>query len=181
MKQRGLFRRTIDLPPLRWARDLGLHRAYVRRQRFANWLFQRVLGLNRDCPWSVHFTSRVVMPEKIVLGRGVERSLMFSRGCYLQGGNGILIGHRTIFGPGVKVISAGHAVTPPRRWVDDDPVVIGEECWIGANAVILPGVHLGDRVVVGAGAVVTRSFESGAVIAGNPARVLRVLPEPPAR
>ena len=53
-------------------------------------------------------------------------------------------------------------------------VVIGENCWLGMNSVILPGVSLGDNTIVGAGSVVTKSFMDGnCVIGGNPARIIR--------
>lgn len=55
------------------------------------------------------------------------------------------------------------------------PVTIGNDCWIGGHAVINPGVTLGDNVVVGSGAVVTKSFPSDVVIAGNPAKIIRRL------
>ena len=53
------------------------------------------------------------------------------------------------------------------------PVTIGNDCWIGGQAVINPGVTLGDNVVVGSGAVVTKSFPSNVVIAGNPAKIIK--------
>lgn len=55
-------------------------------------------------------------------------------------------------------------------------VVIGSNCWIGMNAVILPGVVLGDRTIVGAGGIVTKSFPNGhCIIAGNPAKIIRTI------
>jgi len=136
----------------------------------ANFLFQRVLRVNSDVSWSVHYTSRVVGHDRISLGRGVRRSFAVSAGCYFQAVNGISIGDDTLIGPGVKIISANHSRTDLGAHVRGSPVVIGTNCWIGANAVVLPGVRLGNGVTVGAGAVVTRSFPDGAVVVGNPAR-----------
>lgn len=132
--------------------------------------FQRVLRLNAQYPWMIHFTSRVSGDVRI--GRNVWTSFAVSGGCYVQGLNGIVIGHDTIFAPGVKIVSANHDVEDRATWTKEDPVRIGARCWIGANAVILPGVELGDDVVVGAGAVVTKSFPAGSVVAGVPAQVI---------
>ena len=57
------------------------------------------------------------------------------------------------------------------------PVHIGKNCWIGANAVVLPGITIGDNVVIGAGSVVTKDIPSNVVAAGNPCRVLRQVSE----
>lgn len=135
-----------------------------------NFLFQRVFRLNSDVPYSVHFTSRIGSAKKIEIGKNVWKSFALSGNCYIQGGNGIIIGDDSIFAPGVKIISANHDLLNLSRWVKAPPVRIGKRCWIGANAVILPSVELGDGVIVGAGAVVTRSFPSGATVVGNPAR-----------
>jgi acetyltransferase-like isoleucine patch superfamily enzyme len=156
----------------RWVVENALLRHW--RLLLVNWVFQRILGINNDVPWSVHYTSRVVNPKKINLGRYVVRSMALSGGCYFQGGNGIIIGDGTIIAPGVKIISANHDTNDIGRfWEEDDPIQIGADCWIGANAVILPGVCLGDRVIVGAGSVVTKSFKSDSIIAGVPAKNIK--------
>lgn len=118
----------------------------------------------------VHFTSAV--RGDIQIGKDVWMSFATSGGCYIQGNNGIRIGDDTIFAPGVKIISANHDFDNFNSWSKESPVVIGRHCWIGANAVILPGVVLGDNVVVAAGAVVTKSFPEGSMVAGVPARLL---------
>ena len=143
------------------------------RYRLLNGLFKWVFGVNRDCKWSVHFTSTVVGAAKLRIGIKVEESLMTSGGCYIQAVNGISIDDDTILAPGVKIISGTH---DPRNLqapcLPCNPIRIGKRCWIGTNAIILPGVELGDDVTVGAGAVVTKSFRSGSTVVGNPARQL---------
>lgn len=141
-------------------------------QWLLNFIVQRVFGVNRAVPWMVHYTSRVTTPKNIRIGKNVWLSFALSGGCYVQGGNGVFIGDDTLFGPGVKIISSNHDMANHNQWVDSDPIKIGERCWIGANAVILPGVSLGDECVVGAGAVVTKSFPARSVIGGVPAKLL---------
>lgn len=136
--------------------------------------FKRVLRINSGVPWPVHFTSRVVCPERIRRGRASYPGDM--PGCYIQAINGIEIGDGCQFAPGVGLISANHDPLHLDRHLPAPPIRIGNHCWIGMNAVILPGVELGDRTIVGAGAVVTKSFPEGhCVLGGNPARVLRRL------
>jgi hypothetical protein len=142
-------------------------------QWLLNIIVQRFFGVNRKVPWMVHYTSRVQDPKTIQFGRRVWVSFAVSGGCYVQGANGIFIGDDTIFGPGVKIISSNHNIADYDRWIPADPIRIGKHCWIGANAVILPGVYLGDGCVVGAGAVVTKSFPAGSVVGGVPARSLK--------
>lgn len=136
---------------------------------------QKVIGFNRSVPWPVHFTSVVSGHDRIVRKPGASAVGMMP-GCYIQAVNGIEIGSGTRTGPGIKIISADHDITDIDRHLPSGPVVIGDGCWIGANAVILPGVELGPRTVVGAGAVVTRSYPDGyCVIGGVPAREIRKL------
>ena len=90
----------------------------------------------------------------------------------------IYVGDYTMFGPNVTVATAGHPILPElreRQYQYNAPVHIGRCCWIGAGAIILPGVTIGDNVVVGAGSVVTRDLPSNVVAVGNPCRVLRPL------
>ncbi len=92
----------------------------------------------------------------------------------------IYVGDYTIFAPGVIVATAGHPILPELRetvYQYNMPVHIGKNCWIGAGAIILPGVTIGDQVVVGAGSVVTKDLPSNVVAVGNPCRVIREINE----
>lgn len=92
----------------------------------------------------------------------------------------IYVGDCTMFGPNVVVATAGHPILPELReqqYQYNMPVRIGCNCWIGAGAIILPGVTIGDNVVVGAGSVVTRDLPDSVVAVGNPCRVLREVGE----
>jgi acetyltransferase-like isoleucine patch superfamily enzyme len=98
------------------------------------------------------------------------------QGCYIQAVNKIIIGTKTRTGPGVKIISANHDIISIDTLLPSSPIIIGDGCWLGANAVILPGVILGDHTIVGAGAVVTKPFEDGyCVVGGVPAKVIKNL------
>ena len=151
-----------------------------RRHRVLCWIFQKIFRINHDCPWPVHFTSLVHEPHKITIGRGVEKQLAVSGHCLLMGHNGIEIGDDTLFAPGVGILSASHDPDDYSKLLPSPPIRIGRRCWIGMNAVILPGVELGDHVIVGAGAVVTQSFPSNVVIGGVPARIIKHLNDEPA-
>ena len=136
-------------------------------------LVQKVLRINGHVPWAVHWTSTVNAPQNIVHG---TRSPGLSKGCHLDGRNGILIEENVWVGPRVSVISMNHDVHDFHSYVDSKPVVIKRNSWLGANAVVLPGVELGEHTIVAAGAVVTKSFPDGdQVLAGNPAMVVKNL------
>ncbi len=88
----------------------------------------------------------------------------------------IYVGDCTQFGPNVVLATAGHPVCPELRergYQFNAPIRIGRNCWLGAGAVVVPGVTIGDNVIVGAGSVVTRDLPSNVVAAGNPCQVLR--------
>lgn len=88
----------------------------------------------------------------------------------------IYVGDCTLFGPNVTVATAGHPILPELReqgYQYNFPVHIGKNCWIGAGALILPGVTIGDNTVIGAGSVVTKDIPANVVAVGNPCRVMR--------
>ncbi len=92
----------------------------------------------------------------------------------------IYVGDYTLFGPNVVVATAGHPIDPELRARGlqyNAAVHIGKNCWIGAGALIMPGVTIGDNTVIGAGSVVTRDIPAGVVAVGNPCRVMREITE----
>jgi maltose O-acetyltransferase len=85
----------------------------------------------------------------------------------------VAIGDGTQIGPGVQILTADHPRDPAQRRAGLEfgrPVNIGANVWIGAAAIILPGVTIGDDAIIGAGAVVTRDVRAGATVVGNPAK-----------
>ena len=92
----------------------------------------------------------------------------------------IYVGDNTMFGPNVVVATAGHPLLPELReqgFQYNAPVHIGRNCWIGAGAILLPGVTVGDNAVIGAGSIVTRDVPANVLAVGNPCRVLREIGE----
>ena len=92
----------------------------------------------------------------------------------------IYVGDKVMFGPNVVITTANHPIDPELRAGGlqyNKDVYIGENAWIAANVVILPGVHIGKNTVIGAGSVVTKDIPDGVVAVGNPCRVLREVGE----
>lgn len=92
----------------------------------------------------------------------------------------IYVGDSTMFAPNVTVATAGHPILPSLReeaYQYNMAVHIGKNCWIGAGALIMPGVTIGDNTVIGAGSVVTKDIPSNVVAVGNPCRVMREIGE----
>lgn len=88
----------------------------------------------------------------------------------------VVIGDDVFIGPNVSIYTACHPIEADKRstrqeWAE--PVTIGNDVWIGGSATILPGVAIGDRVVIGAGAVVTKDVPPDSVVGGNPAKIIK--------
>jgi maltose O-acetyltransferase len=91
----------------------------------------------------------------------------------------VRIGSFTLFGPGVQIYTPMHPLNAKLRREQEfgKPVEIGADVWVGGAAIILPGVSIGSRAVIGAGSVVTRDIPAGVFAAGNPCRVVRDITE----
>lgn len=140
---------------------------------FTLYLFvpQKVLRINGSIPWPVHFTSRILFYKNILVGNNSAPG-MTANG-YVQARNGIRIGSNLRMGPGVGLISANHKEEDYDIHIESAPIIIGDNVWIGMNAVVLPGVRIGSNVVIGANSVVTKDIPSNVVAAGNPCLVIR--------
>ena len=131
---------------------------------------QKIIGFNRFVSWPVHFTSRVIYRKNIKVG---ARSFPgFSSHCYIQARNGIIIGKNLRMGPGVGLISANHDINNYDSWPENRPIQISDNVWIGMNSVILPGVHIGENVVIAANSVVNKDIPANSIAAGNPCQVI---------
>jgi acetyltransferase-like isoleucine patch superfamily enzyme len=135
-------------------------------------------------PENVHLGDEVYVGHYAILKAYYINQLRIGRGSwigqqvFLHAAGGITIGERVGIGPGARIITSRHALgadpdTPIMdRPLEMAPVVLEDGCDIGIGAIILPGVTVGRRAQVGAGAVVTRDVEPGAVVVGVPARTL---------
>lgn len=140
----------------------------------ADFFFRRILRQNANTKWAVHYTSTIIFPERITKGINVYPG--DSPGNYIEATNGIIIGDYSNIGPNAGLLSANHNLIDNTKYDASPPIKIGKFCWIGMNAVILPGVELGDFTIVGAGAVVSKSFTDGyCVLGGTPAQIINYL------
>ena len=112
-----------------------------------------------------------------------QASITLEDGCGISGAtlvcvNGIRIGRHTLIGPKVQLLTALHPFYAAQRRTGLEagrPITVGDDCWLGGGVIVCPGVAIGNRSVIGAGAVVTRDIPADSVAVGNPARVIRTL------
>lgn len=120
----------------------------------------------------------------------IERKAIFSRKCSIGSNSGIgincvingecHIGDNVMMGPNCVIYTRNHRIDrldiPMCRQGDTEekPVTIGDDVWIGSNVIILPGVKIGSHSVIGAGAVVTKDTDEYSIVAGNPAKVVKM-------
>lgn len=125
----------------------------------------------RKCGKSVNIERNAVFSSKVELGNnsGIGINAFISGKC--------IIGDDVMMGPDCMIYCSNHKVDDTSTTMrgqgiqDEKPVYIGNDVWIGARVIILPGVHIGNHCIIGAGAVVTKDVPDWAVAAGNPAVV----------
>lgn len=136
----------------------------------------RLWGSNRKIPWPVNPRTIVANAQNIEFDVN-DIHIFQTPGCYWQNRDAkIIIGRGCYVAPNVGIITTNHDINDVSKHVPGKDVIIGDKTWIGMNSVILPGVLLGPKTVVGAGSIVTHSFPEGhCVIAGNPAKIIKQL------
>ena len=158
------------------ARDLcqdlnATREAHVEKRRR---LLRELFGRGGDTVW-------LQPPFFCDYGTNIElgERVFFNFNCVVLDVCRVRIGDYTLFGPGVQILTPMHPMNAELRRCEEygKPIEIGADVWVGGGALILPGVRIGSRAVIGAGSVVTRDLPAGVFCAGNPCRVIREIAE----
>lgn len=167
----------------KFAKDLvfnkGLFIKFNLRQLLFNLIINFMAGKKQGKFSFAHFSSQIIRPENVTLKgkrKGSFSSFVLSGGCYIQGGNGVIIGDNVIFAPRVSIISANHGDDKEKSWIIDSSktVIIGDDCWLGVGCILLPGSRVPRGCIVGAGALVNKAFtEENMLIVGVPAKAIK--------
>lgn len=175
-----LFKRLVY-----WTGNLVFDKRYFKGSDFEingigwKWILralwqQKILRINAKYDIPIHVASKVSKLENLEVGSNGIRFLQ-ATGIYVSNWNAkVKIGNNVHIAPNVGLITANHNLKKPEIHDEAKDIIIEDDCWIGMNAVILPGVKLKKNTVVAAGAVVNKSFEEGSImIAGVPARKVK--------
>ncbi|MDB5104055.1 MAG: hypothetical protein JWP91_1744 [Fibrobacteres bacterium] len=122
---------------------------------------------------TIQLNLRVANPEKLRIGNDCN----FGQGVFITAGGGVTLGDFVGMGPDAKIWSVNHRFEDPGvPWLtqgyESKEVVIEDDVWIGANAFIMPGVHIGKGAIISAGSVLSKSVPAFSIVAGNPGRVI---------
>ena len=137
-------------------------------------ILQELFGSGGDSAW-------MQPPFYCDYGSNIElgERVFFNFNCVVLDVCRVRIGSFTLFGPAVQIYTPLHPLEAELRRKQEfgKPVEIGADVWVGGGAIILPGVSIGSRAVIGAGSVVTRDIPEGVLAVGNPCRVVREISE----
>ena len=137
-------------------------------------ILRRLFGAGGDSVW-------MQPPFFCDYGANIElgERVFFNFNCVVLDVCPVRIGSYTLFGPAVQIYTATHPMDADLRRTREfcKPVDIGSDVWVGGGAIILPGVRIGSKAVIGAGSVVTRDIPERVFAAGNPCRVVRNIDE----
>lgn len=158
------------------ARDLcqELNATREAQQDERRGLLRALFGAGGDSVWMqppffCDYGSNIELGERV----------FFNFNCVVLDVCSVRIGSFSLFGPAVQIYTPMHPLNAELRRREEfgKPVEIGSDVWVGGGAIILPGVRVGSRAVIGAGSVVTRDIPEGVFAAGNPCRVIRAITE----
>ncbi len=115
-------------------------------------------------------------------GKNIElgENVFLNFNCVILDVAKVVIGSNTLIGPNVQIYTAGHPLNQELRRQGQEfgkAITIGNDVWIGGSAILCPGITVGDRSVIAAGAVVTKDVPADVVIGGNPAKIINVIPQ----
>ncbi len=137
-------------------------------------ILRRLFGRGGDSVWMqppffCDYGSNIELGERV----------FFNFNCVVLDVCPVRIGDYTLFGPAVQILTPMHPMNAELRRREEygRPIEIGSDVWVGGGALILPGVTIGSRAVIGAGGVVTRDVPEGVFAAGNPCRAIREITE----
>ena len=131
-----------------------------------------------SCGEDVYWGNNVIATYKNI---SIGNHVYIGSNSVLQSAHGkIVIGNHVMFGPGVHIHGGNHVYDKVGVYMDlvkkadesDGTVLIEDDVWIGANAIVLQGIHVGYGSIIGAGAIVTKDVPAGSIVAGNPARII---------
>ncbi len=167
-----IMKEQVMFQDLLWAFNQLKPSEYDKKQKYMKELFAECgdncyIELPFHANWGGHH---------VHLGSGVYAN---SNLTLVDDGN-IYIGDKVMLGPNVTIATANHPINPELRdrgLQFNKDVYIGENTWIGAGVVIVPGVHIGSNTVIGAGSVVTKDIPDNVIAVGNPCRVIRNVSE----
>ena len=141
---------------------------YFMLKRWRVWLLQR-FGMTCGNRITVYPSVEIWAPWNVTTGRSVA----IDDGVNLYSVDKINIGTKVAISREAFICTASHDITKPNRPLVTAPITICDGVWIGARAIVLPGVTIGEGAVVAAGAVVTKDVEPWTIVGGNPAKVLK--------